>query len=227
MINGVSSPDGGPIYLESNFHHAFPEPFNTLTSFLFTLLSVFWLLKLQKDFKDHIFLGISTIILFIGSIGGTVYHGLRKYPVFLVMDYLPIMILCFMATFYFLFRAIRNPLMAILGLLAYFLAIGAIHFILRSSPRPYQISINYGLMALMVISCTFIFLHTIRYQKIQWIYTALLSFVLALTFRVADPWKWLPMGTHFLWHIFGMIATASMFNFIYETDKIKRPEKNS
>jgi hemolysin III len=227
MINGILSPDGGPVYTESNFHHYFPEPYNTITSFLFTLLSLFWFLKLRKEYKIHVFLTISCCILFIGSVGGTLYHGLRRYPIFLVMDYLPIMILCFLAAFYFLFRAIQNPGIAIFLMIGYFLAILGIHYLLGFLPRSYQISINYALMAAMVVVCTFVFLKTIQFQKIVWIYRALFFFLLALGFRIADSWHWIPMGTHFLWHIFGMLSTASMFNFIYETDKIQIRDSNS
>lgn len=125
---GLSSPDGGPIYSESNFTHIFPEPYNTVTSCLFTVLSIFWLLKLRKDYRKHIFLSVCTLILFIGSLGGSLYHGLRKYPVFLVMDYMPIMILCFMAGFYFLYRSFQNRYLSILRFCLYFLFIFGIQF---------------------------------------------------------------------------------------------------
>lgn len=75
-------------------------------------------------------------------------------------------------------------------------------------------------MALMVVLSTFIFLKAIQFRKVGFVYWALSSFILALTFRIADPWRWLPMGTHFLWHIFGVLASALMFQFIFETDKI-------
>jgi len=219
-MNYIPSPDGGPVYTETNFQNFFPEPYNTLTSFLFTLLSAFWFLKLLKDYRAHWFLFISNLILLIGSMGGTLYHGLRQYKIFLMMDYLPIMVLCFMAAFYFLFRSFRTKQLTILIILTYFLFLLGIHLLLSGEPKQYQISINYALLGLMVVGSTFIFLKRVQFREIVWVYRAIAFFALALLFRIADPWKWLPMGTHFLWHIFGMLATGSMFWFIYNTDRI-------
>ncbi|RYE20241.1 MAG: hypothetical protein EOP42_27760 [Sphingobacteriaceae bacterium] len=58
----------------------------------------------------------------------------------------------------------------------------------------------------------------------QFIAAALLSFGIALFFRVADSWNLLSAGTHFLWHTFGVIATALMFVFLKRiaTDQLVR-----
>ncbi len=222
MVLKTGPLDGGPIYTETHFGNLFPEPFNTLTSFLFTLLSLFWLLKLRKDFQSHMFLGVCVIILLIGSIGGTLYHGLRRYPIFLFMDYMPIMILCFLAGFYFLWRSFEKKYWAFFIWGGFLLCIFETHFIFSGFPRQYQISLNYALMALMVMSSTLVFLNKIKYQYTSRIVQALIFFSMALFFRISDPRKWIPIGTHFLWHIFGMLATASMLWFIYQTDNLSR-----
>jgi hemolysin III len=54
-----------------------------------------------------------------------------------------------------------------------------------------------------------------RFANGRWVGFALLAFVAALTFRVADGWGWLHMGTHFLWHSFGAIAAFCMFQYLY------------
>ena len=43
----------------------------------------------------------------------------------------------------------------------------------------------------------------------------ILAFGLALTARFIDPQALPPMGTHFLWHIFGALSGSLMIGFIY------------
>src|SRR5690606_17917106 len=95
------APDGGLLYTETNLNSLLPEPLNTLTSCFFFLLALYWIIRLKGFNPRHAFLSIASWFLLIGSIGGTVYHGLRKYPVFIIMDWLPILLLCLMASAWF------------------------------------------------------------------------------------------------------------------------------
>lgn len=82
--------DGGMVYTETNLSHRFPEPLNTITSGFFFILALYWIFRLKGFSKHYSFLSIASWILLIGSIGGTFYHDLRRYPVFIMMDWLPI-----------------------------------------------------------------------------------------------------------------------------------------
>ena len=83
------------------------------------------------------------------------------------------------------------------------------------------VNINYALMALLVLLPVLKYLIYTQWKAGRWVGYALLSFALALTFRIADKWEWLSFGTHFLWHSFGAIATFCMFNYIYLTQNKK------
>ncbi len=222
----LQMPDGGMRYTETDMSRLIPEPLNTLSSSLFILLALYWLIKLLPVYRNHLFLLTCSFILLIGSIGGTLFHGLRKYHFFLVMDYMPIMILCLMTGIYFLIRVIGKWYYGLLILMSY----GGCIFFLRSGMHGYNrhflINVNYAILALMVLVPTILFLIKMKFRGWLMVSLALFTFCIALFFRIADPWKLLSAGTHFLWHICGAFATALMFRFIYLNDSSWQPIQN-
>jgi len=212
-------PDGGILYTETDMTKAIPEPLNTLSSCLFLALAIYWFVKLIKE-RNHRFLLICTLVLFTGSVGGTLYHGLRRYHIFLFMDYMPIMILCLMAGVYFLSRVMTRWYYSLGVVILYFLLITALRSSFAAANRHLFININYSMLALMVLGPTLLLLTRINWQEAKWVGYALASFLIAITFRIVDPLRLLPTGTHFLWHIFGAAATSCMFIFIYRTDTL-------
>ncbi|MGI4728393.1 MAG: hypothetical protein ACRYFL_01585 [Janthinobacterium lividum] len=206
--------DGGMIYTETNLNHRFPEPLNTITSCFFFLLALYWIFRLKGFSKHYVFLSIASWILLIGSIGGTLYHGLRTYPVFIMMDWLPISILCLLASVYFWIKVSGKWYIGITALAVFIgieITIRKVFFV-----RDLQtaISLNYAAMVLMVLLPLVLLLIKMKGHNWQFIAAALLCFGIALFFRVADGWHLLSVGTHFLWHTFGVIATALMFVFL-------------
>ncbi|WP_343523027.1 hypothetical protein [Pedobacter sp.] len=207
-------PDGGILYTETNLNQLFPEPFNTITSCFFLAIALYWTIRLWGKFKQHKFLSIALVLLYIGGIGGTTYHGLRRWPVFIMMDWMPIMLLCLSAGIYFLSKLIKWYFaILIVAVYAFF------QFYVRSlfSQGDFQvfININYAFMAAMVLFPVFGYLIKTEWRNGKWVGFALIAFIFALTFRVVDKWGLLSMGTHFLWHTFGAIASFCMLNFIY------------
>jgi hypothetical protein len=79
-------PDGGSFYAETNMQHLFPEPLNTITSCFFLAIAIYWTIKLWGKGRQHAFLSVALILLYIGGIGGTIYHGLRQWRIFIMMD---------------------------------------------------------------------------------------------------------------------------------------------
>ncbi|WP_443945001.1 hypothetical protein ACJVDH_19110 [Pedobacter sp. AW1-32] len=207
-------PDGGTLYTETNLAQLFPEPFNTITSGFFLLIAVYWTFKLWGNFTHHKFLTLALILLYIGGIGGTTYHGLRRWPIFIMMDWIPIMLLCLSAGVYFLSKITRWY-----WALAIVLIYAAFQFFLR---RQFQggdfqifININYAFMAALVLFPVFGYMIKTDWKNGKWVGFALIAFVFALTFRIADHWSILAIGTHFLWHTFGAVASFCMLNYIY------------
>ena len=207
------------MYAETNLHHLFPEPLNTITSCFFFILAIYWIIKLKVYSPNHAFLSVSSWLLLIGSIGGTVYHGLRKYPIFIPMDWVPILLLCLMCSIWLWTKVLGNRILGFGILLALFSVQYPISKLYEGRYSHLIMNVNYALMALSVIVPLILYLIKIRFGHYRWVLSAIISFVVALFFRVADGWGWLSVGTHFLWHAFGVAATASMFLFIYKLNE--------
>lgn len=215
-------PDGGMLYKETDMAQLFPEPLNAVTAVLFLVIAIFWTFKIKGHFKQNPFLTYCLTLLYIGAIGGTVYHAFRQWPVFIMMDWLPIMLLCLSAGFYFVARSTRWQY-AVLTLVMYVILMFALrNWILAGHPSLF-INVNYAIMASFVLFSVLRYLIFTRWKAGKWVGFALLSFVLALTFRIADKWEWIRFGTHFLWHTFGAIAAFCMFHYIYLTrDSVRK-----
>jgi hemolysin III len=212
-------PDGGMLYAETNLQHLFPEPLNTITSCFFLAIAIFWTIKLKGKARQHTFLSVAVAFLYIGGIGGTIYHGLRQWHFFIMMDWLPIMLLCVAAGVYFLGRVTKWYNAVLLVALYICFQVFARTQLDNSGDIQLFININYAVLACMVLFPVLAFLYTTGFKDGRWVGFALLSFLAALLFRVSDGLYFLQSGTHFLWHTFGAIACFCMFQYIYLVNK--------
>jgi hemolysin III len=204
------------LYKETDMAQFFPEPFNAITALLFLAIAIFWTLKMKGNFKEYPFLTYCLMLLYIGAIGGTVYHAFRQWPVFIMMDWMPIMLLCLSAGFYFVAQSTRWYYAVVMVLAYLVLMLGLRNWILTDNTSLF-INVNYAIMASFVLFSVLRYLIYTQWKAGKWVGFALLSFALALTFRIIDKREWLSFGTHFLWHTFGAVATFCMFNYIYLT----------
>ncbi|MGQ2984087.1 hypothetical protein [Flavobacterium sp.] len=208
-------PDGGMLYAETNLHNAFPEPLNAVTSCFFLAIAIYWTFKLRGQWRQHLFLTCALLLLYIGGVGGTIYHGLRQWGFFIMMDWLPIMLLCVLAGVYFLSRLTRWYFAVAFVALYIAFQFFARRQMMGSGNMQLFININYAVLAGMVLLPVLGYLISTRFKDGRWVGFALGAFILALTFRVADGWGWMEWGTHFLWHTFGAVAAFCMFQYIF------------
>ncbi len=207
--------DGGGVYAESDFSRLIVEPWNCATAFMFLAIVGYWVWRLKGKLRRMPYMAFALIMLTIGGIGGGLYHGFRSSPIFLVMDFLPIVILVFSAGVFFLNRLYAKPLMT-WGIIA--LLFGAQGFIWHwIGPSQLTVNAGYAFMAAVVVVPSALWAKRTDFYAISNLLWAVVSFGIALIFRILDKYYLLPMGTHFLWHIFGAIACALMLNYIYET----------
>jgi hypothetical protein len=208
-------PDGGVLYAETNMRHFFPEPLNAFTSVFFLVLAIYWTYKLRGKGRQHTFLSVALILLYIGGIGGTIYHGLRQWSFFIIMDWLPIVLLCIMAGVYFLARVTRWYYAVILVAAYICFQVYARSTMIPNGYTHLYLNINYAILASIVLFPVLAFLTMTQFKNGRWVWYAFISFVLALTCRVIDMWYVFESGTHFLWHVFGAVAAYCMFRYIY------------
>lgn len=219
--------DGGGIYKETNLDNVIVEPFNAATAAIFIGIAIYWIIKCTNSgVQKSLFVFVCSLVLLIGGIGGTIYHAFRIHQVFLVMDWLPIMLLCFGASVYLLVRVTGKWWHGILYCFSLFaiqfLMFGLLFPALRSTINPQLvISISYVFLAFAILIPLFLYLRKTAFKKARWVYLALASFVLAVSFRSLDAYVPLPIGTHFLWHLLGAAACHFMFRYIFETREQK------
>ncbi len=217
-IQHLQLPDGGPVYTETDFSHVIVEPFNALSAIPFILIALYWFTRLQGNYRNYGFLYFASILLLIGGIGGTIYHAFRAYSFFLIMDYLPIILLCYTASVYFASKLIKQKWYLIPIYLGAFTLQG-----LNSTLLAPEIAVNTGyiVMALIILLPTVLYLRSRKFKHGHYVLFALFSFIAAIFFRFIDHFGWIESGTHFLWHVFGAIACQFMFLFLYWTNEKK------
>lgn len=210
--------DSGPIYQETLAGRIPVEPFNTYTNLFFLAIIIYFSLRVYRDYKNHLFLAWSLPVLFIGWLGGTVYHATRSHDAWMYMDWLPIVILCFAVSVYYTIKLRASARKRfILILIVLFLVFG-----IRMIPWAENIktSIGYAGTALGLLLPILTYFYTTKLHNWGYILMAFISFALALNFRVMDRFVYLmPMGTHWLWHCFGALSVFFLMNYIYK-DKL-------
>lgn len=211
--------DSGPVYRET-LERGFPvEPWNTASNLIFLIIVIYWSLRIYKDRRKYLFLKFAIPILFIGYVGGTLFHGTRSHEIWLLMDWVPIMILCVAASIYYFIRLNAGKLMiTMVSVLPFITA-----FSLQKAPiDPHLRSlIGYATIAVVIL---FPFVqYMLRYARKQGriLVAALFFFAVAIFFRTIDlkvDQKVFFMGTHWLWHSFGGIAVHFLIMYIFLTD---------
>lgn len=213
--------DGGPIYKETlrtqgNGVYGIIEPYNAATALLFVLIAVAFAWDLRGRFRKFPLMSTIILLLFVGGIGGTLYHALRSSAWFHAMDVIPIGVIGIILSAEFWRRAVRYGRIA-------FVASAAIvsilpHFSFSYLPVQMAVLVGYSILGLTVLIPLTVVLWKNQFRSAGKVAGSLACFILAMTFRTFDAASpdWLPMGTHFLWHTFGAMAVVFLFLYINE-----------
>lgn len=206
--------DSGPIYQETLAGRLPVEPFNTFSNIFFLMIILYFSFKVYANYSKHRFLAWSLPVLFLGFIGGTVYHATRSHDIWMFMDWLPIVILCLSVSLYYIFQLHISKLAKVIFTLTVLFLVLGVQFV----PLPQHENTSIGYIATAIGILLPIVTYLISNKSIFWSYVllAFLSFGVAITFRVLDNIIYiLPMGTHWLWHTFGALSVFFLMNFIY------------
>ena len=211
--------DTGPIYQETIEGRLPVEPFNTFSNLIFIVILIYFGRKIHKTPKQHPFFLFAIPVIFVSWIGGTMFHGTRSHQFWLVLDWLPIMLVCLGGIIYFIGKIKkkwRQRLMLFIG----FLALSIVPRTLPL-PREYKISFGYVITALTVISPFLWYAFLTNWKNSRDIFLGIFFFGVAITFRTLDNLiELLPMGTHWLWHTFGGVTVFFMLNYVYKDREI-------
>jgi hypothetical protein len=219
--------DQGPLYTETPeaIREGLPysgvaEPWNAVTAFLFVVIVIFWFIRLRGRLFRHPFLAVALPILLVGGIGGTLYHGLRNWVGYFLMDVIPIYLLGLAVSLYWWIR-LGPKLFHLIGMLAVLALLNGLGQL--ALPQVWAINVSYAGLALIILVPLAIILIRTRCRYSGWVATAFVSFAIAWFFRLADTWQppVLPMGTHWLWHTFGAATTAALSEYVYRIEGMK------
>lgn len=208
--------DGGPFYAETNMNRLIKEPFNAASALLFLLLVAVWVVRLRGRWRQYPFLTACLPLLAAGGVGGTLYHALRAARWMLLLDVVPISLLA-MALSLFLWARLRAAWWQLPIIASLYGLVPAMEWVL---PVHHAINATYLIIAALVLTPVLLYLLRMRGQHASWVLAGLVLFAVAGFFRNADAWRppLLPMGTHWLWHIFGAACTACLAEFVYRVE---------
>lgn len=206
--------DTGPIYQETIAGRIPVEPFNTFSNLIFLAIMIYFLMRIYKEPRKHVFLWIAIPIIFVSWVGGTIFHATRSHQVWLVMDWLPIMIVCLAGIIYFIGKVRKQWWQRVLIFAGILFLTSFPRFI--NIPADYRISVGYAFTGIGVLTPFFWYAYLQNWKNVRFLILGLLSFVVAVSFRTLDyTIELLPMGTHWLWHLFGGIAVFFLLYYIY------------
>lgn len=210
--------DLGPIYAETNFDQFPVEPFNTFSNLLFLIVAVYWTLRIgrQKNHNFKTFLKISLPLLFIGFVGGTVYHATRAHLAWMLMDVVPIYIIGIFTGIYH-WRLIQFSFAKIIAVFVFLFAFPITLLWTVVPHNPNTPTLGYAILTLPVVLPLIIDQYRTKGKYFKLFVRPLALILIALSFRAADSTGWvqenLPIGTHWLWHSFG--AATSYFLLVF------------
>ena len=211
--------DFGPIYAETVLGRFPVEPWNTFSNLIFLLIILVYAWRTRLCFSRFRFIVGALPILALGFVGGTLFHATRRHSIWLFMDFVPIFILAIMAATYFWSRLVRSRVLIILGGVGPTIIVRLIAWAL-DLPRHFSISLGYGALALTILIPAFLSARGRPMRELALLVGAFLAIGIGLAFRVGDQtWgrELLPMGTHFLWHLFGGISVFLLIEYIFRT----------
>jgi len=207
--------DGGPWYAETHVTDSLiVEPWNAFSSLAIAAPAVYFLWKIRKEPGNYGFLLACIPFLFLNGLGSTLFHGLRTSRIFLLMDFLPALVLTLMITVYFWAKALPKWWMGIIAVTPVFLLrFGVIDLI----PGQGGINTSYTISGIAFLLPVFLILRKYEFKKSWEIVLGAVCFVLAIYFRQVDKdfTNIFPWGTHFLWHTFSGIGAFLLADYLY------------
>ena len=207
--------DGGPLYAEFNPHWIIVEPWNAISSLLIILPALLWIYKLRNDWKGEKFLFILLILLLLGGIGSLIFHAFRSSMIWLMLDVIPSAMMVLLVISFFWLAILSNWRYLILVIVGNIIlrVLGFLYLDPHSATN-----LDYGLTGLSIFLPVLILLKKTNFKRSYSIYIAISALSLSLIFREIDARRslqFLPMGTHFLWHILSGLGAWYVADYVY------------
>lgn len=207
--------DGGPVYFETCLDCPIVEPYSAASAVLFVAVAVFWAWRVRGQFRRHAFISACLPIIALGGLGSLLYHGTRAHRVFFLIDVFTLVILCLAASLFMWAKAVGRRWWIIGVALPGALLVQRQFFVLL--PTHVAINVSYAFLATLILLPTLIVLGRTQWRGVGWVIGAVGAVAVAIAFRALDTMSppVLPMGTHWLTHVFGAVAAHALIAFVY------------
>jgi hypothetical protein len=218
--------DFGPIYAETLpgllGGDLIVEPWNTVSNLIFLAIGIRMASRTQLSLKRHPLVVSALPILLTGWLGGTVYHATRSHSLWLIMDFVPIILLTTSAAIVFWKRVVDSWT---LGVFLFVITAASGRFLssLFTFERSITISLGYVSSVLALLIPITILVRRENWRGVLLLGATVISFAIAVLCRLLDRpgiEPILPMGTHFLWHLFGGISVWCLMELIVTLDML-------
>jgi hypothetical protein len=210
--------DGGPLYTETNPDQFIVEPWNAVSSLFIIIPAIIWFVRIRKDFKNYPFMIYCIPLMILGGTGSTIFHAFRASKFFLVMDVLPTAVLSVSMGIYFWLKLLKNWWIVILLLC---LSIVPRILFFRNLPEHTAINGSYAISGVFIGLPLILILFKTSWSNFSLVAVTIVLFAISLFFRETDtvPISFLPMGTHFLWHVFSGLGAYFILAYLYRFRK--------
>jgi hemolysin III len=210
--------DGGPLYTETNPDQIIVEPWNAVSSLFIVIPAIIWLIRIRKDYRNYAFMIYCIPLMILGGTGNTIFHAFRVSKFFLIMDVLPTALLSLSMGIYFWLKLLKNRWIVLILL---FLSIASRFLFFRNLPPHVAINVSYAISGVFIGLPLILILFKTSWSNLRLVAVTIAIFTVALIFRETDtyPIPFLPMGTHFLWHVFSGVGAYFILAYLYSYRK--------
>lgn len=214
-------PDGGQFYQETNLNQWLVEPWNAISSLSFLVPAAYWTWKIRKSIIQHPFFFFCQVMLAIGGLGSALYHAFRVSAFLMLLDVLPITALTIGLGCNFWIKALKNLALAIWINIIFFFVRSYFFFWIGDHQG---LNIAYFLTGTNITLPLIYILWKTNGEGILSLMLSLFFCGIALYFRWLDDFhqQMLPMGTHWLWHIFCGVGVFFLSQYLFKTSVEKR-----
>jgi hypothetical protein len=190
------------------------EPWNAFSSLLMLIPATIWFFKVRHEITHYRFLLLAILMVVLGGLGSALFHGFRASLFFLLMDIIPSAILTLFLSIYLWLKILKRWWYIFFIL---FPAFGIRFLFWNSIPDHMAINLSYFISGLIIALPLVIILIKDRFTKWHIVVLGVTSFIVALLFRQLDTVQivLLPMGTHFLWHVFSAVGAWFILDYIH------------
>lgn len=212
--------DGGSKYAETQIDSIIVEPWNAISSLVLLIPGLIWMFTTKEKLKENLFLCVCFGLLFLGGLGSIFFHAFRSSAVLLQMDVMPMLLLTLCISWYFWKKIINKTWLLVLVLASGLMARLTLPYMGLFSVHTCG-NISYFIGGLVLFLPAILFTRSFGFRKSMYLFLSVLFFIFALSFRELDTVSisHLPMGTHFLWHIFTAIGGYFLAEFVIKIER--------